>query len=523
MILDLLRDTPGEADRADVLVIGAGAAGIVLALELARLGKTVTLVEGGGREVEDADQDTYRSEVAGQRHTGVHNGRFRALGGTTRRWGGQILELDALDFEAREWVPGSGWPFRKSELTRHYARALELEGVAAAIQGDAEVWKAVGEREPQFGRLEPYFTRWCPEPDFSVLHGKALESSERIRLWLHANAVELVMEGERATGVRCRTLDGSREAVFGGDEVVFCLGTIESIRFFLQPREGSLPWNRSGRLGRHFQDHIDLDAAAVRPLDPAQFHGVFDNVFLRGRKYHPKVHLRAEAQRQLGTLNVASTMDLQQSPEEKEGLHVSKQAAKKLMRGQIEQLGAGEVRTMLGRLPLMARQGWRLATRHRVMNPLSTAIRLRVQCEQEPLGLSSVTLGEQRDRLGLLRTRMDWRVSDAELATIRRYVEVAREELAELAELVPEPDLMAGDPEAWARVRSRVDDGTHHMGGMRMDADPARGVVSPELRLHGTRNVSVCSGAVFPTSGFSNPTHTVLALACRLAKRLAGK
>jgi len=54
-----------------------------------------------------------------------------------------------------------------------------------------------------------------------------------------------------------------------------------------------------------------------------------------------------------------------------------------------------------------------------------------------------------------------------------------------------------------------------------MAASPNDGVVTPDLRLHGTRNVYLCSGAVFPTSGFSNPTHTVLALAMRLADLLA--
>jgi choline dehydrogenase-like flavoprotein len=55
---------------------------------------------------------------------------------------------------------------------------------------------------------------------------------------------------------------------------------------------------------------------------------------------------------------------------------------------------------------------------------------------------------------------------------------------------------------------------------MRMGADASTGVVDPDLRLFGTRNCFVCSGAVFPTSGFSNPTHTVLALAVRLAEHL---
>src|SRR5207245_319558 len=150
---------------------------------------------------------------------GIHTGRFRVHGGTTTRWGGQILELDEIDFERRPWVPGSGWPFPKSELKRHYARALELEGVAGAIQQDAEVWKAIGEPEPHFQNLQPYFSRWCPEPNFAILHAKSLES-ENIRVWLHANVVDLVLDGETVRAVRCKTLTGT-EAEFRATEFVF--------------------------------------------------------------------------------------------------------------------------------------------------------------------------------------------------------------------------------------------------------------------------------------------------------------
>ena len=117
MIRDLLQSQPEPAATADVCIVGAGAAGIVLAVDLVRQGKSVLLLEGGGSEIEDSSQDPYVSEVTGHPHRGIHTGRFRAKGGTTTKWGGQILELDAADFERRAWIDGSGWPFPKSELT----------------------------------------------------------------------------------------------------------------------------------------------------------------------------------------------------------------------------------------------------------------------------------------------------------------------------------------------------------------------------------------------------------------------
>ncbi|HWB33650.1 MAG TPA: GMC family oxidoreductase [Acidobacteriaceae bacterium] len=513
MIRDLERDRPARDERVDVCVVGAGAAGIVLAVELARLGRRVVLLEGGGAEIEEASQEPYRSEVVGHEHRGVHTGRFRAKGGTTTKWGGQILELDGIDFERREWVSGSGWPFAKSELTRHYERALELEGLRDVEREDGAVWRRLGVAEQRYAELEPYFSRWCPEPNFAVLHRGALEG-ERIAVWLHANAVGVEMDGERVTAVRARTLGGA-EARFEAEEFVFCLGAIESSRFFLQPREGGLPWNASGLLGRHFQDHIDSNAARVRVQDRRWFHERFDNVFLGGFKYHPKLKLTEARQREMRSLNAGATMYfVSEIDEQLAGLKVT---AKKILRGKMGEVSGAEIAGLAGNLPLLARQAWRYKTSHRVYNPAEAQVELRVHCEQEPESASSIALGEERDSLGLLRTRLDWRISETEQATIREFALLAREELADVAELEINDALMRND----AAYQARCDDSNHHMGGMRMAASAHAGVVDPELRLHGTKNCFVCSGAVFPTSGFSNPTHTVLALAVRLAEHLA--
>ena len=115
------------------------------------------------------------------------------------------------------------------------------------------------------------------------------------------------MEGEHVTGIQCRTLTGP-VTTFAADNYVFCLGGIESIRFFLQPRESALPWNRSGLLGKHFQDHIDGRGAEVLPVDRKRFHNTFDNIFIQGLKYQLKVRLSPEKQARLDTLNVAGNM-----------------------------------------------------------------------------------------------------------------------------------------------------------------------------------------------------------------------
>ena len=517
MIRDLRTEQPGPNDHADVCVIGAGAAGICLALELTRLGQQVTLIEAGGPDVEEGLQEPYRSEVVGHEHRGVHTGRFRALGGTTQRWGGQILELDQEDFAPREWVKGSGWPIPKEELVPYYQRALQIEGVDGALAEDREVWRTLGLSAPEFPQLELYFTRWCPEPSFARLHGKALKESVGLSVWLHATAVEMMLDGEAVCGLRVRASvagDRPREAVVRARFFVFCLGTIECVRFFLQPREGGLPWNRSGLLGRHFQDHIDVDVATILPRSRRSFGEVFDNVFFRGYKYHPKLRLSPAVQQESQSLNCAATVTFG-SPSD-EALNGLKTTAKHLLRGRWTEVGWRDGLRAAQQAPLLARQSWRFTRQHRVYNPPDAKVRLRVHCEQEPAGESSIGLGEERDAFGLLRTRLDWRLGKRELATVRTLAQVAADSLHSLAQvdILPEVDddgLLA----------AACDDSNHHMGGMRMAASEAEGVVSTDLRVFGTHNAFVCSGAVFPSSGFSNPTHTVIALAMRLARHLA--
>ena len=53
-----------------------------------------------------------------------------------------------------------------------------------------------------------------------------------------------------------------------------------------------------------------------------------------------------------------------------------------------------------------------------------------------------------------------------------------------------------------------------------MGADASTGVIDANGQVWGTRGLFVAGTAVFPTSGFANPTLTAVALAFRLAEHL---
>jgi choline dehydrogenase-like flavoprotein len=83
-----------------------------------------------------------------------------------------------------------------------------------------------------------------------------------------------------------------------------------------------------------------------------------------------------------------------------------------------------------------------------------------------------------------------------------------------LAELGPDP------AEPWDGWPATLAGGWAAMGTTRMSADPRRGVVDANGRLHGLANLYATGGSVFPTGGYVNPTLTIVALAARLAAHL---
>jgi choline dehydrogenase-like flavoprotein len=63
----------------------------------------------------------------------------------------------------------------------------------------------------------------------------------------------------------------------------------------------------------------------------------------------------------------------------------------------------------------------------------------------------------------------------------------------------------------------------HPLGTARAHADPERGVVDGDLRLHGAANVYVADGSAVPSALGVNPQITIMALATRLAFHLRGE
>lgn len=519
MLLDLDRSGDVAASGYDVCVVGAGAAGISLAVDLVRQGLRVLLLEGGRAGYDQRSQALYDGETEGLPFTGLTEGRFRVLGGTTTQWGGQVLEIDDHVFAPRPWAPGGEWPIAKADLEPHYRRALELEGLAGASDDADAIWRELDGAAPPFGpEVVPAFSRWCPETNFWTLHGPELTRSPLCTVVTSANACELLLaeDGRTVRAVRCRTL-GGRVVDFEATRFVLAMGAIETCRLLLQQRDG--PWNAHDQVGRRLQEHLCCTVATVEVRDLRRAERQFRHSNVGGFRYHTKLKLSPAAQARLGALDVCGV--LVGINKGKDDLAYAFETVRLARMRRFQEITPERAAHFIGHAHLLLWHKFPLGERALDAWGPKTTIKLEAHCEQSPLSEGRITLTSEKDELGLRRARVSWRVSDLERRSIRAFVEVAREafETAGIGAVTPDPGVMDDGDALDARFRESF----HHLGGLRMAARPTEGAVAPDLRLHGTTNAYVCSSAAFPSAGFVNPTHTLIALAARLAGQIAGE
>jgi choline dehydrogenase-like flavoprotein len=517
MIADFRRSEIPTNWQTDVCIIGSGAAGITLACHLApRL--RVLVVEAGDRDPRPEDADWLDGQTTDFAFDGMRNGRVRAFGGATRRWFGQCIRLDPIDFQKRDWVPHSGWPIREEALDGPYERAEQFMGVAGFGYGVAN-WARFGVPDPGFGdnEITPRFTIYCPQPDFTKAFGRRLAAaSSGVDVLLNAAAVGIALhpDARRVTGLRIR--GGTREGLVQARAFILCGGGIENPRLLLASNDVMSVGvgNGADLVGRFFQDHPAATTGTLATSQPRRVQAQFRKLSRGGRTFWPKLALTAAAQQAGHYLNANALMSYGYAPDS--AMTRAKDAVAALRARRPAAAACAALRLLPHAPELVGQACHTLATGKAVMLQPDRVL-LTSHVEQIPDPDSRVTLARDCDRFGVPRARLSWRVQHAELRTMRAITEAVGRSLQRLGfgEMTPATWLDAPQVE-----REELADTYHHAGTTRMSDDPTTGVVDTDCRVFGVDNLYVAGSSVFPTSGYANPTLTIVALAIRLSDTL---
>lgn len=533
MITEIDHLAEGASLAADLCIVGAGAAGLMIAREFLGTSTQVVLVESGGWTTRDDTQDLYGGEVE-QPFRGLQAGRARVFGGTTTLWGGQCIPLDPIDFEARPWVRSSGWPITRADLAPYYDRAKQRLEIAPEAF-DEPVWQRFGLDPVAFDadRLMAIHGVFIRQPDLGQRFRAELAAAANIRVLLHANTIRLDTD---ASGTQIRQVvvraPAGRDRQIAARRVVLCAGGIENARLLLlsdqacsdsagssgpqaQGPHAKGLGNSHDLVGRFLQDHPCGRSAEIITTNPRRLQDHWNMLYGRRAYFLPKLGLSEAAQRREQVLNCVGRLEYEYEPDS------SIQAARELitdLRARRRPLELGRKLAALGRgSPGLALNGWRLMAKG--LSPATRPRRIFLEAfvEQAPQRDSRVTLGASRDALGLRRVKVDWRLDASVWKTLRVFTRYVQEEFTRLG---------LGDvrPMDWLEQKeppgSVLIDSYHPTGTTRMAQRPEDGVIDTNCQVFGVHGLYIAGSSVFPTSGAANPTLTLIAMALRLAERL---
>jgi gluconate 2-dehydrogenase alpha chain len=554
------------------VIAGSGAGASITAMVLAEAGWHVVLLEKGRsyfsdlggtwpptmtysndelkrvRAFEDPDPiaypRTFRTDAS--QTDGYYVGSVNELpvtvGGGTVHYGAAVPRFWDIDFMGLSMLgpqPGADvvdWPFSYADLAPYYDEVERLIGVQGDLekmpasvlahaprgpfpmpsgpQQRASVLCAQGATAmglhpypfPQAINSRPYNGRpvcnncgFCDHYGCSIsARGSALDPlrkailTGRVELRPETMVTGVERRGAHATGLRWVTPDG-RTGVEQADVVVLAASGIESARLALL---SELP-NRSGRIGQRLMFHYFTDGFAVY-LDE-----------------------RVHAYRNRGS--ETQCMEDFNDPDFPGAKAFAQARGLPYLRGGLCELGGGQGVIAEGSFyqfilaTIQPEQPFGRAFKELMRSSILRDRLAGVQLigHDLPYRSNNVTLDPKvRDRHKIPVPRITWSPGAHEQAAQLFYIPVltAMLEAAGATVAAAVPASLLGD----------IPETKHVLGGMQMGDDPATSVTDAYGRVHGTDNVYVADGGLFPTSGGSNPTLTIMAVALRNAKHLAG-
>jgi choline dehydrogenase-like flavoprotein len=510
-------------EEVDVVIVGAGAAGGVLAKELAEAGMKIVVLDAG--PVRDPQHDFASDELAMQRLgwqdtrivdgqnplTMGHNNSGRGVGGGTVHFTGVFLRFHESDFRART-IDGvaDDWPITYEDLAPYYDKIEKDIAVSGPkhfpwgnfhgpypypernpLSPNANMFREACEKlgirsvttplailsAPFEGRPPCINRGFCnqgcmPNAKFSTLivHiPKAIQAGAEVLADCMVTEVTMNEHG-RATGVTF--VHNEKSYHQKAKLVILSAYVVETPRLLFNSANSRFPdglANSSGMVGRGFMTHSSHDVYA---------------------KFEREIRLYK------GTPVLATTQEFYETDPERD-----------FVRGYT--LHAHGARPVAFAHAVSKAEGgpfWGQRLKETLLD-YNHYGRVTLVGEVLPNPDNRITLADENDDYGLPRAKVTFSFSENDQRLIKHAVEMMSSILRA----------------AEGKVEFVVPDTAHLMGGCRMGDDPATSVVNSYGQTHDIPNLYICDASIFVTSGAGNPTNTVMALAARTAEHIVEK
>lgn len=490
----MIFNTPAQLPKAqktyDHVVVGSGPVGITIALNLANNGKKILLLEGGSENYETTSQNRYSGKVTGlewDKHKYLDGLRLRYLGGTSNHWVGYCLKLEPDDLER--------WPISQDDLYRHSRAAEEILDIGSFEDHQKMMDENWSRRKNPSQFHQPRVILRSPPVRFKEKYGKTIKEHPQIHICLNANVTDISLSNDLSSisELTVRESPNSPEIRVPVQRVIFCMGAIECTRFMLILKgkyKNKRDWSSidigSGFLEHPHYDWDDAAAYCISPKNTLKDNGYAVEQEFSKIKFSPAIRPLSPLKHKQGILNYAFTIFKPQPA-------ITLTEAEKQYFSFVQKIRDKE---QSGK-----------QTEHDIHM-------INLQTEMDAQANNRIHLSiTDKDDFGLPRAGLHIQMSDAVKKTAKTALDNLQRDLIELGCTLirahDRPQFFMG--------------GAHPMATTRMGSSSDSGFVDQNLKIFGISNAYVCSGSVFASGGYANPTFTLVNLALRLADHLNKK
>ena len=464
-------------DFYDVCIIGAGPAGITLALRLAGKGRRVLLLEGGGHEYSQNSQNLYLCPSTGL-EVYAEETRLRYLGGTSNHWSGRCRPFEHSDFSVAPPVNMPGWPIAFSEMERHLPQAMAIVDLVPQ-----SAFKAIN-ASLDGADFEADRFLLSPPTRFAQKYAKELNETEGLDVFINCNCVDLEFDSKSGRIATIVVSDYElRQERVKAKQFILATGAIENARQLLNSESlaaGGIV-REDGLVGKCFMEHLNVEL------------GTF--ILKDGQEKNSREYFTTDAfvmEHKAGKGNVAISLVSEVKT------YGRMAAIKSFFENLVCDVGVEQKIEFITKFDCPGD------------GVIGTLI------EQFPNPGSRVSLLAERDALGMRKATVHWELSPADRDTVKSIG-------LEMAKCFADTGLGLVKLEQCVydeTVPLKVNPHAHHMGTTRMAAAPEFGVVDENCKVFGVENLHIAGSSVFATGGASNPTMPLLQLALRLAEHM---
>ena len=471
----------------DFCIIGAGAAGITLALELEKYNFNIALCEAGDLRQTLESNNCYKGKVIGDYYMPLEERRLRFLGGTTNHWGGWSYPLDSIDFNRGYINKNFIWPINKEDIAPYLSKACEyLDLVNNWGENNYEHPFIKGEKADNlflrdYSSVNKFDFQWSGgygnEPArFGKKFFKSLKESKKIDVFLNANLTELNGVNNNINEVVVCNYSGVKFNI-SANKFIFAMGGIENSRFLLwfSKLYGGKFFDENLPIGKYWMDHPHHNignALLHKDIGERSFFRISDELQIKYKILN--FGLRAvnyidhKAKYLINSLTRTS-------------LNLGKEFEKEYIAGNIK--------------PYLIRGAW----------------------EQQPLERNEITLSDnEKDHFGIPRVTIYYKKNERDRYTMQKSMMI-------FSEWIIKNGLGRIKLDDWVVNKTEYPKTFfqgHHMGGTRMHDSRKFGVVDKNCKVYGSQNLYIIGSSIFTTGGQTNPTLSIIQLTLRLANHL---